>query len=195
MNSYNPMQHFQKWFYEADELYDEREPNAMSLTTIGADNYPKSRILLLKKYTWEGFIFFTNYKSDKAKAIALKPEVCLLFNWPNSKRMIQILGKASKITKEASSNYFALRPRGSQLGAWVSQQSQVIPSRKVLEDRMLAYEKRFEDKEIPMPDFWGGYIVKPLEFNFYQNNAEEFFSQHIYQLQEDFSWSLKTQIH
>lgn len=195
MNDYNPMQHFQKWFYEADELFDEREPNVMQLTTVGADKYPNSRMVLLKKYTWEGFIFFTNYKSNKAKAITLKPEVCLLFNWPNSKRMVQILGRISKISREESSNYFALRPRGSKLGAWASHQSQVISSRKVLEDRLLVYEKEFENKEIPIPDFWGGYIVKPVEFTFLENLKNDFFSHCLYRLQPDFSWSMKTQIH
>ncbi len=192
---YNPMQHFQKWFYEADEIYNEREPNAMFLTTLDADNYPKSRIVLLKKFTWEGFIFFTNYGSDKAVAMGINPEVCILFNWTNSDRMIKILGKASKISKEESSNYFELRPRGSKLGAWASQQSQVVASRKVLETRLSRFEKKFKDKEIPKPENWGGYLIKPLEFHFCETQDQEFRHQEDYYLKEDYSWSKETQIY
>ncbi len=188
------MQHFHKWFYEADELYKDREPNAMSLTTIGLDNYPKSRIVLLKKYTWEGFIFFTNYESDKGLAITLNPKVCLLFNWTHSNRMIQVSGKAFKIAKEVSSNYFDLRPRESQLGAWTSQQSQVIASRNVLQDRFSKFENQFKNKEIPKPEFWGGYLIKPTEFHFHQTQDQEFRCQESYYLKEDYSWSKDTQI-
>ncbi|MFT5891167.1 MAG: pyridoxamine 5'-phosphate oxidase [Dokdonia sp.] len=194
MIDHNPMQHFQKWFYEADELYKELEPNAMSLTTIGVDNYPKSRMVLLKKYTWEGFIFFTNYESDKGLAITLNPEVYLLFNWTNSGRMIQVSGKAFKISKALSSNYFDLRPRDSKLGAWVSQQSQVIASRRVLENDFLKYENQFKNKEVPKPEFWGGYLIKPTEFHFHQTQDQEFRCQESYYLKEDYSWSKDTQI-
>jgi len=189
------MQQFQKWFYEADDLYSEREPNAMSLTTIGADNYPKSRMVLLKKYTWEGFIFFTNYESDKGKAISINPQVSILFNWTNSGRMIQVSGRASKISEAASNNYFELRPRGSKLGAWVSQQSQVIASRKVLEDRLSRFEEKFKDKEIPKPEYWGGYLIKPSEFHFYETQDNEFRYQESYCLQDDYSWRKNIQIH
>jgi pyridoxamine 5'-phosphate oxidase len=192
---HNPMQHFQKWFYEADDLYNEREPNAMSLTTIGADNFPKSRMVLLKKYTWEGFIFFTNYESEKVKAISINPEVCILFNWTNSGRMIQISGRASKISSNESSNYFELRPRGSKLGAWASQQSQVVASRKVLEDRLSKFEDKFRDKDIPKPEYWGGYLIKPSEFHFYETQDSDFRCEESYYLKEDYSWIRDIRIH
>lgn len=183
------MQHFQKWFYEADEIFDEREPTAMSLTTVGKDGYPKSRMVLLKKYTWEGFIFYTNYESDKAKAIASNPSVCLLFNWVNSGRIIQIQGRACKISENESINYFQSRPRGSQLGAWASQQSRVIDSRTILEDRLKSYEQQYENKDIPKPDHWGGYLVKPFTFQFNEIVDTSFQKEEIYQLETDYSWS------
>lgn len=183
------MQHFQKWFYEADGIYNEREPNAMSLTTVGKDGYPRSRIVLLKKYTWEGFIFYTNYESDKAKAIASNPSVCLLFNWVNSGRIIQIQGRACKISENESINYFQSRPRGSQLGAWASQQSRVVDSRTILEDRLKSYEQQYENKDIPKPDHWGGYLVKPFTFQFNEIVDTSFQKEEIYQLETEYSWS------
>tara|TARA_R110002050_G_scaffold179741_3_gene313228 strand:- start:351 stop:950 length:600 start_codon:yes stop_codon:yes gene_type:complete len=189
MSDYNPMQHFQKWFYEADGIYNEREPNAMSLTTVGKDGYPRSRIVLLKKYTWEGFIFYTNYESDKAKAIASNPSVCLLFNWVNSGRIIQIQGRACKISENESINYFQSRPRGSQLGAWASQQSRVVDSRTILEDRLKSYEQQYENKDIAKPDHWGGYLVMPFTFQFNEIVDTSFQKEEIYQLETDYSWS------
>lgn len=139
---HNPMQQFQKWFYEADDLYDEREPNAIALTSIGAVQYSKSSMVLLKKYT------FTTYESDKGKAISPNPEVCILFNWPNSGRMIQVSGKSNKISE--SENYVKQSPRGNELGAWASQQSQVVGSQEVLENSLTRFEAQLKDKEIPI---------------------------------------------
>ncbi|OEJ99110.1 pyridoxamine 5'-phosphate oxidase [Flavivirga aquatica] len=191
---YNPMQQFQKWFYEADNLYHEREPNAMSITTIGIDNYPKSRMVLLKKYTWEGFVFYTNYKSDKAIAININPKVNILFNWGNSGRMIQVYGIASKITRTESENYFDLRPRGSKISAWASQQSKPVASRIVLEKQLETYERQFKNKEIPKPEYWGGFIVKPKEFHFFEANFGGIRLHESYRLQEDYSWSKNTEL-
>lgn len=183
------MQYFQKWFYEADGVFEEREPNAMSLTTIGKDGYPKSRMVLLKKYTWEGFIFYTNYESDKAKAIASNPSVCLLFNWVKSGRIVQIQGSACKISENESINYFQSRPRGSQLGAWASQQSRVVDSRTILEDRLRHFEEKYEGKDIPKPDHWGGYLVKPSRFQFSEIVDGSFQKEEIYHLETDYHWS------
>ena len=188
------MQHFQKWFYEADGVFEEREPNAMSLTTVGEDGYPKSRMVLLKKYTWEGFIFYTNYESDKAKAIALNPSVCLLFNWINSGRAIQIQGKAHKVSENESINYFQSRPRGSQLGAWASQQSQVVDSRSALEDRLKNFEQQYEGKDIPKPNHWGGYLVQPSTFQFNASVDSSIQKEEVYQLEADYKWSKTTTI-
>lgn len=193
MVDHNPMQEFQKWFYEADTLYDEYEPNAMSLTTIGIDNYPKSRVVLLKKYTWEGFIFYTNYNSDKGMAITKNPNVSLLFNWVNSKRMVQVLGIAEKVSKEESDTYFNLRPRESQLGAWTSHQSCIVTSRQELKDNFKFQEDKFKNQPIPRPDHWGGYIVKPHKIHFYEKLTNNYTNEEIYVLNPEYDWS-KTHI-
>ena len=133
---HNPMQHFQKWFHKVDAVHPEIETNAMLLSTIGLDGYPKSRIVLLKRFTWEGFIFFTNYQSEKGIAISENYRVSVFFNWSNSKRTVFVIGKAEKIANNLSEGYFESRPEGSKLGAWVSNQSEVIPSRTILEKRL-----------------------------------------------------------
>ncbi|MFT6838159.1 MAG: pyridoxamine 5'-phosphate oxidase, partial [Sediminicola sp.] len=144
----NPIELFQKWFYEVEASDGMDEPNAMTISTIGLDGFPKSRVVLLKKYTFEGFIFYTNYTSEKGKAIADNPNVCLSFFWPNMERQIIIKGKAEKLAENLSDGYFESRPEGSKLGAIVSDQSSVIPSRKVLEDKLKALEDEFQGKEI-----------------------------------------------
>lgn len=188
MTDHNPIQHFQKWFYEADELYDEREPNVMSLTTLGADGYPKSRMVLLKKYSWEGFTFYTNYNSEKAQAILYNPNVQLLFDWTKSSRVITVTGKAHKIPKAESQRYFDLRPRASKIGAWASPQSQVITSREVLATRESEVEKQFQGKEIPKPEYWGGYLVKPTTIVFIEKR-DGFCFRESYTINSDFIWS------
>ena len=146
--SANPMELFQKWFYEVEAADGIDEPNAMTVSTIGLDGYPKNRVVLLKKYTYEGFIFYTNYKSEKGKAIAKNPNVCLSFFWPHLERQVIIKGKAEKIAKNLSDGYFESRPDGSKLGAIVSNQSSVIASREVLEDDLAKLEIKYKDKEI-----------------------------------------------
>ena len=190
MAEYNPMQHFHRWFCEADQRFAEREPNAMWLSTIGTDGYPKNRMVLLKKYFWEGYVFYTNYKSEKAKAIASNPEVGILFNWKNSNRRIQISGRASKISESESDAYFASRPRASQLGAWASTQSSVISSRKALELQLEATLKKFDAvAEIPRPNFWGGYLVRPLSFVF-SEKYKTYIKIYTYQLANQYDWDL-----
>ena len=189
----NPMELFQKWFYEIDEHFPEDETNAMTLSTIGLDSYPKSRVVLLKKYTYEGFIFYTNYTSEKGKAITANPNVCLSFFWHGAERQIIIKGKAEKIIENLSDGYFESRPRGSQLSAIVSNQSQAIESRESLEKKLADLEQRFEGKEIPRPDFWGGYIVKPVEIEFWQGRANRLHDRIHYKLDESFFW-IKTRL-
>ena len=186
----NPMELFQKWFYEVDTNFDVEETNAMTLSTIGLDGFPKSRVVLLKRYTFEGFIFFTNYNSEKGKSIEKNPNVCLSFFWNSAERQIIIKGKAEKISENLSDGYFESRPRGSQLGALVSHQSEVIKNRKVLEDKLLSLEKKFEGKEIPRPSFWGGYIVKPIEMEFWQGRPNRLHDRIRFSLQEDFNWQI-----
>jgi len=164
----DPFEQFKTWFEEVEAVAGVEEVNAMTVATIGLDGFPKSRVVLLKSYDEEGFVFYTNYQSEKGKALAANPEVCLSFFWPNLERQVIIKGKAEKVTEETSTTYFNSRPEGSRLGAWVSPQSDVIPDREFLEERLKRLKEEFAEKEIPKPDHWGGYKVIPVEFEFWQ---------------------------
>jgi len=162
-----PMEQFAKWMQEAITA-KLPEPNAMTLSTLSADGYPDSRVVLLKEANEEGFVFYTNYNSDKAQQMGLDPKVSLTFLWKDLQRQVRVLGEASKEDEAKSEAYFQSRPRGSQLGAWVSPQSDVIPSRDFLEDRLVALEAQYEGKPIPKPPHWGGYVVAPTAIEFWQ---------------------------
>jgi pyridoxamine 5'-phosphate oxidase len=162
----DPVAQFRQWFGEAvaAELV---EPNAMVLSTTDGHR-PSSRSVLLKAYDEEGFVFFTNYESRKAQDIAADPNVSLLFPWYPLERQVGILGRAERISAAESLAYFTSRPHGSRLGAWVSQQSAVINSRKFLEMKWDEMKRKFADGEIPLPSFWGGIRVVPTEIEFWQ---------------------------
>lgn len=187
----NPMELFQKWFYEVEESERDTEVNAVTVSTIGADGFPKARVVLLKKFTWEGFIFFTNYLSEKGKAIALNPNVCLSFFWQGIERQIIIKGVAEKLSENLSDGYFESRPDGSKLGAWASDQSEVVPSRNFLDERLASYEKQYENKEIERPKHWGGILVKPISMEFWQGRPNRMHDRIRYTLQEDFNWKIE----
>ncbi len=186
----NPMELFQKWFYEVEASEGIDETNAMTISTIGLDGFPKNRVVLLKKYTYEGFIFYSNYASEKGRAIVKNPNVCISFFWPNLERQIIIKGKAERIAENLSDGYFESRPDGSKLGAIVSEQSSVISSREVLEEKLAALEKAYEGKEIERPEWWGGYIVKPVSMEFWQGRANRLHDRIRYSL-EDVDWKIE----
>ena len=187
----NPMQLFQTWFYEVERSQTCAEPNAMNLATVGTDGFPKNRVVLLKKYTYEGFVFYTNYDSEKGRAIAAGPKVCLSFFWSGLERQVIIKGTADRIAENLSDGYFESRPRGSRLGALASPQSQVIASRKTLEDEMARLEKEFEGAEIPRPKNWGGYLVRPVSMEFWQGRPDRMHDRIRYSLLEDLDWKME----
>ena len=187
----NPMELFQKWYIEADEFDGIQESNAMHVSTIGLEGFPKTRVVLLKRYTWEGFIFYTNYTSEKGKAIENNPKVCLSFFWEGLERQIIIKGEAEKIAPNLSDGYFESRPTGSKLGAWASDQSKVIASREELDKKLLFFEKKFENKDIPRPPHWGGFLVRPLSIEFWQGRPNRMHDRIRFELQEDYNWKIE----
>jgi len=185
----NPMQQFRTWFFEAKEADEVNEVNAMTLTTISLDGFPKGRVVLLKQYDEYGFYFFTNYHSEKGKAIAANPKVSLSFFWPALERQVIIKGTATKTLDTFSNNYFNSRPKGSQLGALVSSQSKVVKSRAELDWRLKKLEEEYKDKTVERPEFWGGYLVSPISIEFWQGRPNRLHDRILYTL-EDLDWKI-----
>ena len=167
----NPLEQFAAWFVDAEKTPTVEEPNAMTLSTVDTQGVPKARVVLLKEFTQEGFVFYTNYTSGKAQAIAQNNKVCISFFWPSLERQIIITGMAVKISEEKSIAYFNKRPRESQLGAVVSDQSTSIDSREALEEKLLDLEKQYQTKPIVKPPHWGGYLIQPTSYEFWQGRS------------------------
>ncbi|MGM0635985.1 MAG: pyridoxamine 5'-phosphate oxidase [Bacteroidota bacterium] len=187
----NPMQQFRTWFYEVDNSDGIDEANAMTISTIGTDGFPKSRVVLLKSYNENGFVFYTNYESEKGKALQQNPRVCLSFFWPSAERQVIIKGIAKKLSADISDNYFHNRPKGSQLGAIVSPQSQVIENRNVLENKLLELERQYKNTQPARPDNWGGFIVEPKSMEFWQGRPNRLHDRFLFTLQSDFNWKIE----
>jgi pyridoxamine 5'-phosphate oxidase len=184
----DPIAQFERWFEEACQDVD-AEPNAMTLATVDSAGAPAVRMVLLKFFDRNGFVFFTNLESRKAVHIDSNPEVALLFWWPQLERQIEISGVAERISNVEAAKYFMTRPRGSQLGAWVSQQSHVLTSRKALEMKLDEVKRKFANREVPLPSFWGGYRVVPRAIEFWQGQADRLHDRFQY-VREDEGWRL-----
>jgi pyridoxamine 5'-phosphate oxidase len=184
-----PMNQFEKWFNDAlkAQLY---EPNAMTLATTSIDRKPSARIVLLKGFSDKGFTFYTNYLSAKGKEMAKNPVVALVFYWPELERQVRIEGTVEKLSKEESEKYFKTRPKLSQIGAIASAQSQLLDSRAELEKKMAELELVYEDKEVPKPSTWGGYVVKPQVIEFWQGRRSRLHDRIVYKKADKNSWKI-----
>ena len=185
----NPFQVFEEWFREASQI-GLKEPNAMTLATVGADGRPSARIVLLKEFDEDGFVFYTNYESLKGRELAQNPNAALVFWWPPLERQIRVEGVTERVSKEQSEAYFKTRPLGSQLGAWASRQSEVIESREVLERRMNELERLSQTEPIQLPPYWGGYRLRPDRFEFWQGKPNRLHERRRYSLESKGVWKI-----
>ena len=186
----DPYGQFERWFQETCNA-GLSEPNAMTLATVGADGQPTLRTVLLKLFDRDGFVFYTNYGSRKAQQIAVNSRVALLFPWVKLARQVAITGVAEKVSLAESARYFASRPHESQLGAWISQQSAVLSSRQLLMNELEKIKARFRKGEVPLPDFWGGYRVRPASIEFWQGQTSRLHDRFLYTRQADASWTIE----
>lgn len=184
----NPFKQFERWFEEAQkgELL---EPNAMVLSTTDKKGQPFQRTVLMKALDTDGIVFYTNYKSRKAQQIEENNKVSILFPWYAMERQVCIHGVATKVSAATSLKYFTSRPHGSQLGAWVSQQSSVISSRSILEMKLAEMKQKFKEGKVPLPDFWGGYKINPTSFEFWQGRQSRLHDRLLYEKESE-NWKI-----
>ncbi|MDY0389414.1 pyridoxamine 5'-phosphate oxidase [Desulfobulbus oligotrophicus] len=185
----DPFDQFEDWFHEACAA-GLPEPNAMVLSTVGADGQPTLRTVLLKLFDRNGFVFFTNYGSRKAVQISENSQVALLFPWIQQARQVTVTGTAAKISVAESAQYFATRPRNSQLGAWISRQSSILSSRRLLMMELEQMKNKFLQGKIPLPDFWGGYRVQPTSIEFWQGQTSRLHDRFLYTREEE-GWRIE----
>lgn len=185
----NPIEQFRRWFEEA-RAADLHEPNAMTVATATAGGKPSARTVLLKGFDERGFVFYTNYEGSKAHDLLENPRAALLFYWGELERQVRIEGRAERIAAEESDAYFASRPRGSQLGAWASEQSRPVADRAVLEERLREVEDHFGEGEVPRPPFWGGYRVAPESIEFWQGRENRLHDRLVYR-RENGVWGIE----
>ena len=186
----DPVVQFEDWFRYACETVP-MDPNAVAVSTVDSEGRPSSRTVLLKYFDEKGFVFFTNYESKKASQIDANPHVAMLFFWSDAARQVKIRGKAERIPTSETLKYFMARPRGSQIGAWVSAQSSVVSSRSLLENKFQEMKQKFSNKEIPLPSFWGGYRVVPEVIEFWQGRRNRLHDRFQYTKQDDGTWSIE----
>jgi pyridoxamine 5'-phosphate oxidase len=175
----DPVEQFRRWFDEALAA-NLHEPNAMTLATATPDGRPSARTVLLKGFDERGFVFYTNYEGRKARELEINPHCALVFYWGELERQVRMEGRAGRIPEEESDAYFEVRPRGSQLGAWASEQSRPVRDREALEDRLRELEAEYEGREVPRPPFWGGYRVEPETMEFWQGRENRLHDRLIY---------------
>ncbi len=185
----DPLVQFERWFKEA-QAAGLIEPNAMTLATSDVAGAPQARVVLLKGVDERGFVFFTNYQSHKGQQLAQQARAALVFYWDKLERQVRITGKVEQVSREESEDYFRVRPRKSQLAAWVSQQSSEVENRTVLEQAMAEVEKRFEGKEVTRPMWWGGYRVLPEVIEFWQGRRSRLHDRLVYRKREEGSWGI-----
>lgn len=186
----DPVVQFERWFNQALEA-QLREPNAMTLATVTADGRPAARVVLLKGFDQRGFVFYTNYTSRKGQELAQTPFAALVFWWADLERQVRVEGAVEKVVAQESDEYFCSRPRGSRLGAWASDQSQVVKDRISLEERLRSLEQKYRDQDIPRPPHWGGYRLVPSVIEFWQGRPSRLHDRLRYSRQDGDNWMIE----